>query len=518
MKKTVVSVATLTALAGTSVANIQAEEVTVKSGDTLWGIANAVGTTVADLKSANNLSSNLIHPGDVLSYSQSFTKNDANTYEVKAGDTLWAIGNQYGVSYSEIMKANNLKSDIIFPGQTLTLNVDIVEEVSAPEVAVESVETPVVETVEAVEETNTTGAYVIQSGDTLYKISRETGVDLNTLKSINSLKSDLIFPGQVLVLTGEVEAPVVEEVVEVEEKTEEVTETKVVEEVTETPEVEEVIEVVTEEAEVVEETPVVEEVSETTEDLATEKAEADKVAAEQAAAQKAEADRVAREQAAQKAEADKVAAEQAAAQKAEADRIAREQAAQKAEADRAAAEKAEQDRIAREQAAAEKAEADRLAAIKAEQNRIAAQKEQQRQAKIAAERKAAEQAAAPSTSSKTQSSYGVNYYYYGDCTWYAFERRKELGKGVSNMWGNGNNWADNARANGYNVNNTPSVGAIVHSYAGTNGAYSSGHVAVVESINPDGSITVSEMGWPTAGTKTMRTISADKVANHNFIH
>uniref|UniRef100_UPI003D109B92 LysM peptidoglycan-binding domain-containing protein n=1 Tax=Phocicoccus schoeneichii TaxID=1812261 RepID=UPI003D109B92 len=259
MKKTVVSVATLTALAGTSVANIQAEEVTVKSGDTLWGIANAVGTTVADLKSANNLSSNLIHPGDVLSYSQSFTKNDANTYEVKAGDTLWAIGNQYGVSYSEIMKANNLKSDIIFPGQTLTLNVDIVEEVSAPEVAVESVETPVVETVE---ETNTTGAYVIQSGDTLYKISRETGVDLNTLKSINSLKSDLIFPGQVLVLTGEVEAPVVEEVVEVEEKTEEVTETKVVEEVTETPEVEEVIEVVTEEAEVVEETPVVEEVSE----------------------------------------------------------------------------------------------------------------------------------------------------------------------------------------------------------------------------------------------------------------
>ena len=489
MKKTVVSVATLTALAGTSVANIQAEEVTVKSGDTLWGIANAVGTTVADLKSANNLSSNLIHPGDVLSYSQSFTKNDANTYEVKAGDTLWAIGNQYGVSYSEIMKANNLKSDIIFPGQTLTLNVDIVEEVSAPEVAVESVETPVVETVEAVEETNTTGAYVIQSGDTLYKISRETGVDLNTLKSINSLKSDLIFPGQVLVLTGEVEAPVVEEVVEVEEKTEVVTETKVVEEVTETPEVEEVIEVVTEEAEVVEETPVVEEVSETTEDLATEKAEADKVAAEQAAAQKAEADR-----------------------------IAREQAAEKAEADRAAAEKAEQDRIAREKAAAEKAEADRLAAIKAEQNRIAAQKEQQRQAKIAAERKAAEQAAAPSTSSKTQSSYGVNYYYYGDCTWYAFERRKELGKGVSNMWGNGNNWADNARANGYNVNNTPSVGAIVHSYAGTNGAYSSGHVAVVESINPDGSITVSEMGWPTAGTKTMRTISADKVANHNFIH
>lgn len=506
MKKTVVSVATLTALAGTSVANIQAEEVTVKSGDTLWGIANAVGTTVADLKSANNLSSNLIHPGDVLSYSQSFTKNDANTYEVKAGDTLWAIGNQYGVSYSEIMKANNLKSDIIFPGQTLTLNVDIVEEVSAPEVAVESVETPVVETVE---ETNTTGAYVIQSGDTLYKISRETGVDLNTLKSINSLKSDLIFPGQVLVLTGEVEAPVVEEVVEVEEKTEEVTETKVVEEVTETPEVEEVIEVVTEEAEVVEETPVVEEVSEPTEN----------VAAEQATAEKAEADKVAAEQAAaQKAEADRKAAEQAAAEKAEADRVAREQAAQKAEADRVAAEKAEQDRIAREKAAAEKAEADRLAAIKAEQNRIAAQKEQQRQAKIAAERKAAEQAAAPSTSSKTQSSYGVNYYYYGDCTWYAFERRKELGKGVSNMWGNGNNWADNARANGYNVNNTPSVGAIVHSYAGTNGAYSSGHVAVVESINPDGSITVSEMGWPTAGTKTMRTISADKVANHNFIH
>ncbi|CAD2070813.1 LysM peptidoglycan-binding domain-containing protein [Phocicoccus pinnipedialis] len=383
MKKTVVSVATLTALAGTSVANIQAQEVTVKSGDSLWGIANAVGTTVADLKSANNLSSNLIHPGDVLSYSQSFTNNNANTYTVKAGDTLWAIGNEYGVSYKVIMEANNLKTDLILPGQTLKLNVDKVEEVSAPKVAIESIDATKVEKTQSA-----TDAYVIQSGDTLYKISRETGVELNTLKAVNGLKSDLIFPGQVLVLKGEVETPVVEQVVTEEAKV--VEHTPVVEEVTEvvteeaevvehTPVVEEVTEVVTEEAEVVEHTPVVEETSETVEDVsAAQKAEADRQAAIKAeqqriAAQKAEADR----QAAIKAEQQRIAA-----QKAEADRqaaIKAEQqrvAAQKAEADRQAAIKAEQQRVA-----AQKAEADRQASIKAEQQRVAAQKaEAQRQA------------------------------------------------------------------------------------------------------------------------------------------
>lgn len=114
---------------------------------------------------------------------------------------------------------------------------------------------------------------------------------------------------------------------------------------------------------------------------------------------------------------------------------------------------------------------------------------------------------------------GTNFYPGGECTWYAFERRAELGKAVSGSWGNASNWAGQASAQGLTVNNTPSVGAIIQTPANTNGAYGMGHVGVVESVNGDGSITISEMNWSGGlGGKTFRTLSASQAASHNFIH
>lgn len=124
---------------------------------------------------------------------------------------------------------------------------------------------------------------------------------------------------------------------------------------------------------------------------------------------------------------------------------------------------------------------------------------------------------APAPSSA--SSWGTNWYYWGDCTWYAFERRKQLGKPVGNGWGNASNWAGQARSAGYSVSNSPSVGAIIQAHAWTNNAWGMGHVGVVERINPDGSILISEMNFGTGvGVKGHRTLSASQAANHNFIH
>ncbi|MCL2037840.1 LysM peptidoglycan-binding domain-containing protein [Candidatus Saccharibacteria bacterium] len=110
-------------------------------------------------------------------------------------------------------------------------------------------------------------------------------------------------------------------------------------------------------------------------------------------------------------------------------------------------------------------------------------------------------------------------YSYGYCTWYAYNRRLDLGLPVDNMWGNASTWASRA-ANGqgregrrYVVNNTPSVGAIMQTAGGWGGA---GHVAIVEAIYPDGSILISEANFAGWNRVTSRTISNPSA--YNYIH
>lgn len=106
-----------------------------------------------------------------------------------------------------------------------------------------------------------------------------------------------------------------------------------------------------------------------------------------------------------------------------------------------------------------------------------------------------------------------NRYAYGNCTWYAYERRVQLGLPVGSFWGNAATWAAYARAAGLVVNNSPSVGAIMQN----GGGY--GHVAIVESVAANGDITVTEMNYAGNFNRvTSRTISAGQAAAFNFIH
>ena len=124
---------------------------------------------------------------------------------------------------------------------------------------------------------------------------------------------------------------------------------------------------------------------------------------------------------------------------------------------------------------------------------------------------------APSNSSKgtrsVSSSHGSanNLYTAGQCTWYVFDR---VGGSIGSTWGNASNWANAAAASGYTVNNKPKSGAILQT---SQGAY--GHVAYVESVNNDGSITVSEMNYAGGPFNTSkRTISAGEAGSYNYIH
>ena len=163
MKKTIISAASLTALSAVAAANISASEVTVESGDTLWSISAGASQSVEEIKSLNNLSSDLIFPGDVLKVDaeapsaapaeETEADNDATTYTIEAGDTLFAIASQFDISIDEIKAWNNLSSDLIIAGKTI-----VVAEEAAPEAAsvqeapeAEEAAAPAVEEVEAAE-------------------------------------------------------------------------------------------------------------------------------------------------------------------------------------------------------------------------------------------------------------------------------------------------------------------------------------------------------------------------------
>jgi LysM repeat protein len=93
---------------------------TVVSGDTLWAISQKYSTTVSGLKSLNGLSSDMIYVGQSLKVSGSAPTTSGN-YTVKSGDTLWAIAQANGTSVSALKSANKLTSDMIHPGQSLVI-------------------------------------------------------------------------------------------------------------------------------------------------------------------------------------------------------------------------------------------------------------------------------------------------------------------------------------------------------------------------------------------------------------
>ena len=119
MKKTLLSfvaVASITVAMGG--AKTSAQEITVKKGDTLWGISNKYETTVDHIKELNKLKSDIIIENSKLVVKEEPPK----TYTVKKGDSLWKIAVINKISINQLKNWNNLNTDIIKPGQVLVLS------------------------------------------------------------------------------------------------------------------------------------------------------------------------------------------------------------------------------------------------------------------------------------------------------------------------------------------------------------------------------------------------------------
>ncbi|MDQ0218453.1 peptidoglycan endopeptidase [Peribacillus cavernae] len=204
MKKHIVTISTAAILSSAFASSTMASTYTVKSGDNLSKIANTHHTTVSKLKRLNNLASDLIHTNQKLTISENaktaasqitVEKTKTTTYTVKKGDYLIKIANKYGISLAELQSWNKLKGHLIYPGQKLTVskngNKTIIElpKNDAPTI---NNETSTTQTPAAV------STYIVKNGDSLWAIANKSSVSVTDLKSLNNLKSDVIYTGQTL--------------------------------------------------------------------------------------------------------------------------------------------------------------------------------------------------------------------------------------------------------------------------------------------------------------------------------
>ena len=203
MKKTIFAVAATAALSSYFGFDSEAEASSshkVASGDSLWKIANKYNTSVSNLKSLNNLSSDLIHPNQVLKISGSAaapsgsantgSSSAAGTYTVKSGDTLGAIAQRHNMTLAKLRELNNISGHLIYPGQNLKVSGQA------------QGSTPSTPAPPASQPSNSSSNYTVRSGDTLGKIALNYKVTVANLKSWNNLSSDLIRVGQSLVIKG----------------------------------------------------------------------------------------------------------------------------------------------------------------------------------------------------------------------------------------------------------------------------------------------------------------------------
>lgn len=167
---------------------------TVKSGETLFSIAKANNTTVAELKKLNDLSNGKIRLGQELKLSQAevapttiaANKVEATpvSYKVQKGETLSSISKKYNITEEELKASNNLKSNTLRSGQSLQI-----AQVATPASAVPS---------NKVELEAKSVSYKVKKGETLSSISKKYHITEDELKAMNNLKSSTIRFGQEL--------------------------------------------------------------------------------------------------------------------------------------------------------------------------------------------------------------------------------------------------------------------------------------------------------------------------------
>jgi len=150
---------------------------TVKRGDTLYSIARSYNIDINELKNYNNLTDNILSINQELkipikNIEEEQVSTEYTDYIVKRGDSLYNISKTYGIPIQDLMKYNNLNTNLLSIGQILKIPVSTTSNIE----------------------------YIVKAGDTLYSIASTYNTTVNNIKAKNNLINNTLQIGQKLII------------------------------------------------------------------------------------------------------------------------------------------------------------------------------------------------------------------------------------------------------------------------------------------------------------------------------
>lgn len=161
---------------------------TIQKGETLFSIAKQYDVDVDQLREWNDITADQLAVGQTLIVGKeaeetTSASSSAETHTVEAGETLFSISKEYQVTIAELKAWNDIPSNNLEVGQTLTIHPS--ESVNPQEQSI---------TVDNEAQQNAT--YLVKNNDSLYKIAQAHGMTVGQLKKLNNLTSNTIRVGQ----------------------------------------------------------------------------------------------------------------------------------------------------------------------------------------------------------------------------------------------------------------------------------------------------------------------------------
>ena len=179
-----------------------AETYKVKPGDTLGKVAQKYHVNVKQLKTWNKIKGDKIYVGQRLKIQPDkgyVTKKDY--YVVKKGDSLSGIANKTHTTVAKLKKLNNLKSDVIRPGQRLLVRVRKVKKKRGKGYEYEAYPDtpPIIEPIPIIEGNLT--FYTVKDGETLESIATQYGLSIEDICEANLMpEGSVVKKGQILAI------------------------------------------------------------------------------------------------------------------------------------------------------------------------------------------------------------------------------------------------------------------------------------------------------------------------------